>query len=167
MTSSFPHRELRPALWSFSGLINRFRSAFPVLLLIIPLAAVNIGHRLLVRQTAEWEERARLERVRQALETLAGNATFPQQMARVSGQFRRRLQTLQAHLDERRVPSEWSLRQARRHFSTPFPAHQMWVASIDPGLQAEVGIPGLEQGADRILLGLAPERSRAGPLCWF
>jgi class 3 adenylate cyclase len=117
----------------------RSRSLFSLLpgifLLLLPALAFNIGARhIFDRQQHNQNARRQLE-AETILDSFSENWDFPSQMAWAGARFRESLQENFSASRSARARAGLLKTAARKHFSAPFPQHQLWVLSLDPANQ--------------------------------
>lgn len=135
------------------------RPLLSLLLLVLPLLAVNAGWWFLSEQRVEWASRQQEEVARQELESLARGWSFESQLSRLCGDFRvilRRALHLSTVDPGNRGLDSGGLREltgkAASVFEKPFPAHELWVFRL-PAAGSEAAGPFPQ-------LLLAPDSSR-------
>jgi class 3 adenylate cyclase len=101
-------------------------NCFPIVLLLLPFLAVNMGYRFFAGIDLYWQKNEQQEIANQEIEALAAGSDFSYQFARLAGDFTKKFKGgVEADLQGSRLGSYLEER-SRSIFCWPFPEHELF-----------------------------------------
>lgn len=104
----------------------------PIILWLLPMLALNFGHKFLASSELVWLKKNQLETAQQELEALTGSSGFEYQLARHAGKFSNQLVSAASAIKPNKL-REFLSNRCDSIFAKPFPEYKLFTFWKKPG----------------------------------